>query len=130
VYNQFFVMLATSTICHLAFRLGLLLIGLRSSRGYVCEPAAPELSPIRQLLRGYCRVAGYSFNESLSISRLMGRNQPRSVHRGFDAHKGSGSITMKLRAAGSRVGGILQGRIWSNPREKDFRTVNELVTDR
>jgi hypothetical protein len=41
-------MLATSTICHLAFRLGLLLIGLRNSRGYVCEPAAPELSPIRQ----------------------------------------------------------------------------------
>ena len=51
MYNQFFVMLATSTICHLAFRLGLLLIGLRNSRGYVCEPAAPELSANRQLYR-------------------------------------------------------------------------------
>ena len=49
MYNQFFVTLATSTICHLAFRLGLLLIGLRNSRGYVCEPAAPELSPTRTL---------------------------------------------------------------------------------
>lgn len=47
-----------------------------------------------------------------------------------DRREVTGKVCGAGSLAGSRVGGILQGRIWRNSREKQLQAVNELVTSR
>ncbi|HZD47415.1 MAG TPA: hypothetical protein VE178_01605 [Silvibacterium sp.] len=64
------------------------------------------------------------------LERLNPRTQNRDLGHPLWGSEGKDGLQVDAPVGRLRVGGILQDRIWRNPRKKDLQTVNELVTNR